>query len=101
MEEFLKRLNFVKNHNYIKSLENKNTENEKKIKKYVQNSKDAITELEKDKIKLKKQIEELEECNKNITEENKYYKNLLNRVPNWIIKLFVRKNNKLGGFLNE
>lgn len=99
MEEFLTKLNIVKKNNYINKLERDNERNEKKIEKYVENFKKEITEQELEKRKYLQQIEELTKQNEKLLNANKGYKFILDKIPNFIIKLFVGKKN-IGGYLN-
>ena len=99
MEEFLTKLNIVKKNNYINKLERDNERNEKRIEKYVENFKKEITEQELEKRKYMQQIEELTKQNEELLSANKSYKFILDKIPNFIIKLFVGKKN-VGGYLN-
>lgn len=99
MEEFLSKLNIVKKNNYINKLEQDNERNEKRIEKYVENFKKEITEQELEKRKYLQQIEELTKQNEELLNANKGYKFILDKIPNFIIKLFVGKKN-IGGYLN-
>ena len=99
MEEFLTKLNIVKKNNYINKLEKDNERNEKRIEKYVENFKKEITEQELEKRKYLQQIEDLTKQNEELLNQNKGYKFILDKIPNFIIKLFVGKKN-IGGYLN-
>ena len=99
MEEFLTKLNIAKKNNYINKLEHDNQKNEKRIEKYVENFKKEITEQELEKRKYIQQIENLTKQNEELLNENKGYKFILDKIPNFIIKLFVGKKN-IGGYLN-
>lgn len=99
MEEFLTKLNIAKKNNYINKLERDNQKNEKRIEKYVENFKKEITEQELEKRKYLQQIENLTKQNEELLNENKGYKFILDKIPNFIIKLFVGKKN-IGGYLN-
>ena len=99
MEDFLTKLNIVKKNNYINQLEKDIKKNEEKIHKYVDNFKKEITEQEIEKRNYLQKIEELTESNKKLENENKSYKLILNKIPNFIIKLFAGKKN-IGGYLN-
>lgn len=98
MEEFLTKLNFVKKNNYINQLERDNKKNEERIEIYISNFKKAITEQELEKRQNLKTIKELNEANQKLQAENNSYKYILDRIPNWIIKLFAGKKN-IGGYL--
>ncbi len=101
MEEFLTKLNIAKKNNYINKLERENKHNENKINKYVSNFKQVITEMEIEKRKNIEKIEKLEENNKKLQAENTNYKYILEQIPNWVIKIFARKNKNIGGYLDE
>ena len=98
MEEFLEKLNIVKKNNYINKLERDNKKNKERIEIYVSNFKKAMTELEIEKRKNQEMINELTENNKRLQDENNSYKYMLEKIPNWIIKLFAGKKN-IGGYL--
>lgn len=98
MKEFLTKLNIVNKNNYINKLKNENTQKENRIEKYVTNFKKVITEMELEKRKNEKTIQELREKNRMLQDENNSYKNILDKIPNWIIKLFAGKNH-IGGYL--
>ena len=83
----------------INKLEKRNKVNEQLIEKYLENFKKEITEQEITKRKYQQEIKELTENNKILENENKSYKYILEKIPNWIIKLFVGKKN-VGGYLN-
>lgn len=99
MEEFLTKLNIVKKNNYINKLEKENKHNENKINKYVSRVKEVITEMEIEKRRNLETIKELTENNKKLEDENKSYKYILEKIPNWVIKLFAGKNKNIGGYL--
>ena len=99
MEEFLAKLNIANKNNYINKLEKQNKVNAQLIEKYLENFKKEITEQEIAKRKYQQEIKELTENNKMLENENKSYKYILEKIPNWIIKLFVGKKN-VGGYLN-
>lgn len=99
MEEFLAKLNFVKKNNYINKLERDNKKNEERIEKYVSNFKKEITEQELEKRKYIQTIKELTENNQKLQNENNSYKYILDKIPNFIIRLFAGKKN-IGGYLN-
>ncbi len=97
MEEFLTKINIVKKNNRINKLERENNEKQKKIEKYLSKSKEVITQMEIEKRTNVKMIEELSEENKRLQYENNNYKYILNRIPNWAIRIFAGKNKRLGG----
>lgn len=99
MEDFLTKLNIVKKNNYINKLEKNNEKNQKRIEKYVENFKKEITDQELEKRKYLQQIQELTKINEELENENKGYKFILDKIPNFIIKLFAGKKN-VGGYLN-
>ena len=91
MEEFLTKLNIVKKNNYINKLEQDNKKYEARIEKYVSNFKKEITERELEKRKNLETIQKLQD-------ENSMYKFILDKIPNWVIKVFAGKKN-IGGYL--
>lgn len=99
MEQFLTKLNIVKKNNYINKLEKDNKKNEERIEKYIANFKQEITNQELEKRKYLQTIKELTENNEKLQNENKSYKFILSKIPNWIIKLFAGSKN-VGGYLN-
>ena len=99
MEEFLTKLNIVKKNNYINKLERENKHNENKIDKYVSNFKKVITDMEIEKRKNLETIKTLTETNKKLQDENNSYKYVLNKIPNWVVKLCVGRNKNIGGYL--
>lgn len=99
MDEFLTKLNIVKKNNYINDLEKDNLKNKAKVEKYVENFKKEITNQELEKRKYLKQIDDLTKINKELENTNKSYKFILDKIPNFIIKLFAGKKN-IGGYLN-
>lgn len=99
MEEFLAKLNIANKNNYINKLEKRNKVNEQLIEKYLSNFKKEITEQEIAKRKYQQEIKELTESNQKLENENKSYKYILEKIPNWVIKLFAGKKN-VGGYLN-
>lgn len=99
MEEFLAKINIVKKNNYINKLERDNKRNEERIERYVSNFKKEITAQEEEKRKYLQTIKELTENNEKLENENKSYKFILNKIPNWVIKLFTGKKN-IGGYLD-
>ena len=98
MKEFLTKLNIVNNNNYINKLKKENAKKENRIEKYVTNFKKVITEMEIEKIKNEQTIQALIETNRVLQDENNSYKNILDKIPNWIIKLFAGRKN-IGGYL--
>lgn len=98
MQEFLEKLNIVKKNNYINKLEQDNKKSKQRIETYVANFKKAMTELEIEKRKNQETINELTAKNKILQDENNSYKYMLEKVPNWIIKLFAGRKN-IGGYL--
>ena len=100
MEEFLTKLNIVSKNNKIRKLERENKAIKEKINKYIHYLKESITEMELEKAKKQKIIEELIEKNKKLMEENHIYKTNFEKIPKLIIKLFCWKKNDVRGYLN-
>lgn len=99
MEDFLTKLNIVKKNNYINKLERDNKKNEERLEKYVSNFKKEITEQELEKRNYLQTIKELTENNQKLQNENNSYKYILDKIPNFIIRIFAGKKN-IGGYLN-
>lgn len=99
MEEFLTKLNIVKKNNYINKLERDNKKDKERIEKYVSNFKKEITEQELKKRQYLQTIQELTSQNKELQSINQNYQLILDKIPNWIIRLFAGKKN-IGGYLN-
>ena len=99
MEEFLKKLSIVSKNNYIIKLEEENKRKQEKIEKYVSTFKKEFTEQELEKRKQQQTIDELLAQNKLLESQNKTYKFILDKIPNFIIKIFAGSK-KLGGYLN-
>lgn len=99
MEDFMAKLNIVKKNNYINKLEKDNKKHEEQLEKYISNFKKEITEQELEKRKYLQTIKELTENNEKLQNENKSYKFILNKIPNWVIKLFAGKKH-IGGYLD-
>ena len=99
MKDFLYRLNLMKNHNRIISLEKKNQRNVEKTQELVESYKEIINNYENKKQteakKLNEKIKQLEEENSNLVLQCKFYKDCLDKVPNFILRIFVGKNKKL------
>lgn len=99
MKDFLYKLNIMKNHNKIISLEKKNQENVDKTKELVDSYKEIINNYDiknqKEIQKMNEKIKLLEEENCNIVLQCKFYKDCLDKIPNFILRIFVGKNRKL------
>jgi len=102
MDEILFKLNMVKNNNQIVKLKYENKITNLKTIKLVDSYKKMIKEYQ-DKTKneineLNGKVKKLEEENKKIYAQNQLYKSTLNRIPNFIVRIFVGRKVKL---LNE
>lgn len=100
LDEFLTKLNFVYKNNYINKLKKENKRKQEKLDKYILTFKKEFTEQEIEKREQQQKIEELLEQNKLLESQNKTYKFILAKIPNFIIRLFAGSK-KLGGYLNE
>ena len=99
MKDVLVKFNMVKNHNQIISLKHKNKENTDKTQELVDSYKKIVSDYE-DKMKsevnnMNKKIAEIQEENSNLKMQCDFYKNCLNKIPNFILWIFVGKNKKL------
>lgn len=101
MEQFLTKLNIVNKSNYINKLEKENKSHKENLNKYTSNFKKVITEMEIERRKNLETIKKLEGDNKKLKEENNNYKNILNKIPRWIIRICVRRERNIGGYLDE
>ena len=99
MEEFLIKLNMVKNHNTILRLKNENIKKDKKFIELKNNTKKLIDDYATGNreiiTNLKFKINELEEENSKLNSENIFYKNTINKIPKFIFRIFVGKNKML------
>lgn len=99
MKEFLYKLNLMNNHNKIIQLEKKNQKNVDRTQKLVESYKEIINNYEiKKQTEIKEMSEKikfLEEENSNLVLQCKFYKDCLDKVPNFILRIFVGKNKKL------
>ena len=112
MRDLLLKLNMIKNHNYIVKLKKENSNNIGKIKdcKTLFEQYKASKQAEVDEINNK--IKQLEENNKQLKDKNSvlenetkklqdenlelennldFYKKIIERIPKFIVKLFVPK----------
>lgn len=99
MEDFLTKINLVYKNNYINKLEKANQKEQERVKKYLEIFKKEFTEQEIEKRKQQETINELHERIKILENQNKTYKFILDKIPNFIIKLFAGAK-KLRGYLD-
>ena len=94
-EELLKKLNYMYKHNQIVSLKTENQEKDEKIRKLSEDSKKIIGEFgskNKENIdNLKERIKALEEKNMSLNQEKNYYKEMFEKIPSFIRKIFIKE----------
>lgn len=99
MKNVLYKLNMVKNHNKIAVLEQKNRQSIEKTQELVEAYKKIINDYEL-KINAEKnfvndKISALETENSNLKLECEFYKSCLEKIPKFVLRIFVGKNKKL------
>ncbi len=80
MEEVLLKMNMIKNHNCIIRLEKEKKQRQVKIQTY-------ITEYRKQNQKI---IDRQQEQIRQLQMQNGELQKIINRIPNWILKFFVK-----------
>jgi len=94
MDENLVKRSLIKNHNTIIRLKRVINEKDQKIKKSVKEYQTEvmahINSQDKKIIELQKKIEEDNKEKMNLEQERNFYKESLNRIPKFIIKLFTK-----------
>ncbi len=96
MEEFLKNLNTVKEHNYVVKLKTENKKKDARIKQIQDECKNIVVQVTKEyKAELNKKITNLEEENKKLKNENSFYKSILDKIPKFILRIFIGKKSLL------
>lgn len=96
MENFLYKANKIKAHNRIVKLEAKNIKQQERFDKLSDKCKDLMskydTKYQEKLIKMNKKIEKLEKENAILKSENDSYKYIFEKVPKFILRIFVGKN---------
>ncbi len=99
MEEILRKMNLVKRYNETFLLKRELEENKLKMKQIEENSREIIRmhseETEKLFQDLNNKIKELEDENLSLKKNVEFYKNTLDSLPKFIVKLFSKKSLKL------
>lgn len=99
MNDIVLKMNYVKNCNKIKELEDEAKLKDQRMTDYTNKCKNLIEEYKHKNIvqrdELKNKIKELEDANAKLSNEKDYYKNMLNSIPKFIQKLFCKKKDKL------
>lgn len=99
MKDVLIKLNMVKNHNEIVNLKQKNKENNTKTQELVDSYKKIVSDYEnkmqKEIKQMNEKINKIEEDNINLKMQCQFYKDCLDKIPNFIVRIFVGKNKKL------
>ncbi len=95
MDENLVKRSLIKNHNTIIRLKRVISEKDQKVKKAVKEYQTEvmthINSQDKKIIELQKKIEEDNKEKMNLEQERNFYKESLNKIPKFIIKLFTKK----------
>ncbi|MGN1330858.1 MAG: hypothetical protein ACI4VN_05985 [Clostridia bacterium] len=100
MNEFLYKINMIKNHNHIVRLEKENMKNEERMEKLAVGCKSLIAEYQiknqETLLEMNEKINRLEDENNILRKERDFYSSNLNKVPKIILKMFIGKNKMLG-----
>lgn len=100
MNEFLYKINMIKNHNHIVRLKKENKQNEEKFDKLAGGCKSLILEYQiknqKSLLEMNEKINELENENNMLRKERDFYSSSLAKVPKFILKMFIGKTKMLG-----
>ena len=97
-KDLLFKLNSIQKHNEIVRLRRKVEMMEEENQEFKTNYLDAATNY-KEKVKdsvgeLNQKIESLETEKDQLSKENEYYKTIISKIPNFIVRLFNGKNYK-------
>lgn len=92
MKEKIIMINMIKNHNDILRLKSENTKKQQKIDNLVNDCKNIIKEYQEENGKAIREIESkissLEDENKRLKKEIVFYKEALNKIPRFILRIF-------------
>ena len=96
MNEKFIRLNFIQKHNEIIKLKRENKEKDDKIKEVIEDCREISREYNKKQedivIKLKNEVTRINSEKEQIEKERDFYKNSLNKIPKFILRIFCGKN---------
>lgn len=98
MNNFLYKINNIKTHNQIMRLKKDNEQKTEKMNELITECKNIVLDYQEKNqsklIKMNETINKLETEKEEIRKQRDYYKNSLDKIPKFILKLFI-KNNKL------
>lgn len=98
-EDFFRKLNFINDKNRIVRLQKENKQKEEKINLLSKESKKIIDEFgqkNKENIdRLNERIKILEEETASIKQERNNYKDMLESIPSFIRRIFIRKRKEI------
>lgn len=98
MNNFLYKINNIKTHNQIIRLKKDNEQKTEKMNELITECKNIVLDYQEKNqsklIKMNETINKLETEKENLRKERDYYKNSFDRIPKFVLKLFI-KNNKL------
>ena len=96
MEKNLFKIQMIKEHNHAVKLEKNN---KRKIKEIKVKCKDIITEYQKNNNKIIKDMEEniikINKENEQLNMQLAFYKSVIDRIPKFILKIFIKKYKSL------
>ncbi len=99
--DFLRKINIIYKHNQIVSLKKKNKQKNEKIIELSKEGKKIINEFgqkNKENIdRLNDKIRELQEENIYLKQERNYYKEIFDKIPSFIRRIFVKEKKRITG----
>jgi len=99
MNKFLFKLNMIKSNNEIVRLKKSNEIKDKKLQKVSDGCKSLIIEYEiknqKALLELNEKVNKLENENSELRKQRDFYCSSLEKIPKFLLKLFVGKNKML------
>lgn len=100
MDDLVFKMNYVKNNNELVKLRNDIKKKDETMRQFTKNCKNLVESYKiNSNIKmaeLKEIIVDLDKQNKKLTSERDSYRYSLNRVPNFLLRLFGAKRKALG-----
>lgn len=100
MEKFLYKMNVIKNNNHIVRLETEKVQKQEKFEKLAEGCKSLMIEYEikgqQRLLEMNEKINNLENENSVLRKERDFYSSSLEKIPKFILKLFVGKNIMIG-----
>lgn len=99
MDNFLYKLNSMKNHNQIIKLKKENETKTQKMNEVISECKNIVLDYQKKNeneiLKMNDKINTLEDENNELRKQRDFYRDSLEKVPKFILKMFVGKNKLL------